>query len=191
MQELNRIHTEGGPVFVESIGLLEGDKDHTDHLGITTKAYGVVFDMKNKPKLSTYNARKAKEIGIDLKTATPEESKQVAIHLTKTMEKTLTKQVPNWNVLTATSKALVMDAKYNTGLTFKNLPKALEAYQKDGSVTNLKAVVKHSRRKAGGKNSKGMDNRVAKLLYKAGFIKHPNDARKLGLPLADVKGSFK
>ena len=174
-------------VFVDNLGKLEGDYDHVDHTGIKTKAYGVVYDMENKPKLSKMNQRAAKSLNIDLETATPEESKQVATKLLERMETQLSKAVPNWDKLDTSSRVLMIDAKYNTGITFKSLPVALEKYREDPSTDNLKKVLKEARRKAGGKYSKGMDNRVAKLAASLGLIKNPNDAKELGLPLTNVR----
>ena len=78
----------------------------------------------------------------------------------------------------------MLDAKFNTGKTFVNLPKVLEEYQKNPSEANLKNVGIEARRKAGGKYIKGMDNRVAKIMMDRGLIGTLEEARDYGLPLA-------
>lgn len=174
-------------LFTDVAGTVEGTKNHVDHLGIKTNAYGVVNDPINKPKLTAYNRKVAKKLGIDLDTATPAESKKVATAITQKISNTLAKQVPNWGKLTPESRVYVIDAKYNTGQTYKQLPKLLEQYQATPTPELLKKVGNAARRKAGGKNTKGMDNRVARIMVHQGLIKNIDEARKYGLPLASSK----
>ena len=174
-------------LFIDVTATLESTKNHVDHLGIKTNAYGVVNDPVNKPKLTAHNRKIAKSVGVDLDTATPEESKKVAVAIIQRISNTLSKTVPNWDKLTPESRVYMIDAKYNTGQTLKQLPKLLEQYQSNPTPELLKKVGAAARRKAGGKNTKGMDNRVARIMVHQGLIKTIDEARKYGLPLASSK----
>lgn len=177
-------HFSAGDSYTDTLAKLEGDKNHTDHLGIKTNAYGVVNDSKAHPSATRRNNKVAEGLGIDLKTATPGQSKEVAREIVNRIETKLQKTVPNWDTLSKNSQEFIIDAKFNTGDTFKNLPKALEKFQDNPNKETLKAVGASARRKAGGKHTKGMDNRVAKIMIKQGLIKTYEDARNAGLPLA-------
>ena len=50
---------------------------------------------------------------------------------------------------------------------------------------NLNNFAKELRRKAGGKNTKGMDNRVVRELQYSGLIKNSNSVKSF-LPLASI-----
>ena len=171
-------------VYTDILGKLEGVKDHVDHLGIGTKAYGVVNDPENHPTATERNQRVAQSLGINLDTSTPEETKEVAKKLVQLNEEVLANEVPNWPELTAQSRLFMIDAKYNTNQTFVDLPIALEKYQNNPTKANLKRIGTESRRKAKGVYSKGMDNRVAKIMKARGLINNIDEARDLGLPLA-------
>ena len=123
-------------------------------------------------------------IGINLDTSTPEETKEVAKKLVQLNEEVLANEVPNWPELTAQSRLFMLDTKYNTDQTFVRLPIALEEYQNNPTKANLKRIGAESRRKAEGVYSKGMDNRVAKIMKARGLINNIDEARDLGLPLA-------
>ena len=170
--------------YIKVLGLLEGVENHVDTVGIGTNAYGVVNDMANHPSATKTNRKIAKELGVDLDKATPEQSKQVAIKLIEKSEKHLAKKVPNWNKLNDSSKSFMIDFHYNGGTTAVALPIALEKYQDNPSESNLKKVGKESRRHADGKRTKGLDNRVARIMRHLGMIDTLREARKYGLPLA-------
>jgi hypothetical protein len=171
-------------LYADILGGLEGVTDHVDHLGIGTKAYGVVNDPDNQPETTQHNQTIARALNIDLTTAAPERSKLVARKIVQEHEQTLAREVPNWSALTPESRVFMLDAKYNTNQTFVDLPIALEEYQNNPTKANLKKVGTESRRKAGGVYSKGMDNRVAKIMKARGLINNIDEARDLGLPLA-------
>ncbi len=167
--------------IVDFIGVLEGTSDHVDHLGIKTKAYGLVNDIINNPSATRTNQQAAKSLGLDLDTATPEQSKQIAKAIFTSLEKQLRKELPNWDNLSDEGKALVLDAKYNTGVTYKKLAKAIEDYE-----SLLPAVVRQSRRLSNGSPHKGLDNRAARLLTQMRFLNNPMEAKDLGLSLTDI-----
>jgi len=194
--------TEGGglpPIIISSrsgavgrmvgfIGELEGTSDHVDNLGIATKAYGVVNDMANNPSATRQNRRVAESLGIDLDTATPEQSKQVAEAVFDSLAQGLERQLPNWNKLSDEGKALILDAKYNTGVTYRNLAKAVEAYESSDTKSRelLARVVRESRRLSEGAPHRGLDNRAARLLTEMGFLNNPMEAKDLGLSLTNA-----
>ncbi len=194
--------TEGGglpPIIISSrsgavgrmvgfINELEGTSDHVDHLGIATKAYGVVNDMANNPSATRQNRRVAESLGIDLDTATPEQSKQVAEAVFDSLAQGLERQLPNWSKLSDEGKALILDAKYNTGVTYRNLAKAVEAYESSDTKSRelLARVVRESRRLSEGAPHRGLDNRAARLLTEMRFLNNPMEAKELGLSLTNA-----
>ena len=166
------------------IGLLEGTKNHRDHLGIGTNAYGVVNDMNKNPTATRFNRKIAEDLGINLNTATPNENLRVAQEVLSRYEQQLATEVPNWEQLSPQGKALVLDAKYNTGVTYRKLPEAILRYEA-GDEAAIADVVRESRRLSNGKPHKGLDNRVARLLTKMGFITGEVEARTFGLSLTE------
>jgi len=180
------VASSGVDSFVTTLGNLEGTADHVDTVGIKTKAYGLVYDTKMNPAAAKANANAAKELGYDLVNATPEQSKEIAALVTQKMDSALSKELPNYSSLSPKAKALVLDGKYNTGETFKLLTNALEKYEADPSIENLKQVAIQSRRKEKGNYTTGMDNRVGRLMYLLGYVENPNDIKNLGLDKVDI-----
>ncbi len=170
--------------FVKTLSVTEGSKDHKDHLGIVTSAYGMVDDAKRLPGATRRNNNKAVKIyNKHLSSLTTPQKLVVAKAIVKDIITQLTKDISGFNKLDDTMKILVIDAKWNTGVNFKGLTKAGIKYNRHKSNKNLKEVGKQSRRKAGGKYLRGMDNRVAKLFKLLGLIKTTEEAKELGLPL--------
>lgn len=171
-------------LYTDILGTIEGVTDHADHLENVTKAYGVVNDPVRQPETTQINRRVAQSLGINLDTSIPEETKIVAKKLVQNTEDFLAENVPNWSELTAQSRVFMIDTKYNTPDLYTELPIALEEYQNNPTKANLKKVGTESRRKAGGVYSKGMDNRVARIMVAQRLINNIDEAADLGLPLA-------
>jgi len=178
---MSKVSSNAVNKIVNFIGVLEGTVDHVDHLGLTTKAYGLVNDMANNPSATITNRKAASSLGFELTSATPEQCKKIVEFIFNSLENQLSKELPNWSSLSDEGKVLVLDAKYNTGVTYKKLSKAIEDYEK-----LLAKVVRQSRRLSQGNFHKGLDNRAAKLLAHVGYIKDPMDAKNLGLDLTDI-----
>lgn len=188
---LNSSREDEAAVYTEALGALEGIENHTDTRGISTNAYGVVNDMKNHPSATKKNRAAAKSLGIDLDKAKPEQSKQVATYLVEKSAKYLAKKVPNWEKLNDMSKSFMLDFHYNGNIKAIKLPKALERYQQDPSQDNLTAIGREARRfetvNKKKRYTKGLDNRVAKLMKHFKLISKLDEAKKYGLPLASDK----
>ena len=89
----------------------------------------------------------------------------------------------SWEQLDSQYKLPLMSLAYNLGGTNagKQFTKVLTAAKEK----NLNNFAKELRRKAGGKNTKGMDNRVVRELQYSGLIKNSNSVKSF-LPLASI-----
>ena len=174
--------------FGETLFWTEGSTDHVDHLGIGTRAFGLVDDMKLGKGATVSNNAKAQSLyKKDLKDLTTDQKLGVARGRAGDMHKGLVKELGKAYVdLPANLQLLVLDAKWNTGVTYKDLTKALTSYAKNPTPENTASVVRQSRRLSEGKPHKGLDNRAAKLLAHSGIITDPSFAKDLGLDLTDL-----
>ena len=185
--------------FSEIIGLLEGEKDHIDTESkasddINTYAFGTVYDLKHSDK-EVRNTSKANNLvsnnlfGKDIDELNQDQKLTLAKGIANTHHQTLLKNKTigeAYNKLPPHLQLLVLDAKWNTGVTYKNLIKALTSYAKNKTPKNTASVVKQSRRLSGGKPHKGLDNRAATLLEHVGIIETVEEAKAYGLTKTDA-----
>ena len=154
---------------------LEGPEKHRDERGILTAGWGVVIDPK-QTKAYNRSKRVAEELGFDITNLKKNQYRPLAEAVVKDVDKDLQTELgEKYKNLSPLSKALVVDAKYHTGETYKKLTRALPKYEKNKSRENLKKVIADSRRTV--KNDKGkkvptagLDNRVVKLLFGLGYL---------------------
>lgn len=176
-------------MFRRDVGNLEGDSYHIDSQGIPTLAYGVALHL---PSNKAWADRERVKHGAGRYEDIPQEvCKAKAVELFMANEGILRANVPDYDNMTAKEKYLLLNARYNTGQTYKNLGKALidsrtsKNPHKDGT---LATIFSETRRKEGGINTKGMDNRALKELTNAGYYDpHNEQHRKVALqtlPLA-------
>ena len=166
-------------LFTNLLPRLEGThgKGSPDVVGINTVYHGLVNDMEKEKGATIRNQDISEKLGYgrDLSALKPDQalavSTDVARNLGNRIRKDLKeKQNIDFDSLSPASQTLLLDAKYNTDTTYEKLAKHLVEYEKSGSEKALKGIVKQSRRLANKKISKGLDNRVAKLLFSLGFI---------------------
>jgi hypothetical protein len=175
-------------LVADALPIMEGDTDHTDHLGINTSAYGLVDDLAKNPSATKRNNKVAKKLfGKKIKDLTSEEKRSVAVQILDNLDaklndyKDLETGEYTYRHLDPQHKSLVLDAKWHTGSTYKNLMSDALNHQYNPDEANTAAMTRESRRKAGGKNKKGLDNRVARLFDSVGM---PVDYNSI--PLSDM-----
>lgn len=202
-------------LFVNSLGKLEGKKNHKDHLGYQTGAYGVLIDER-KSNVFSKNYKIAKSVfGDDLteqefKDLTADEFKQVSEALFENnydvmKSKYNAKFGPEFfNKLGPGAISVLSDVTYNTGDTYYSLPKSLLKYQDNPTQANLDDVLRHNIRKEGvytdkdGKATKekrlrrhhGLDNRNVKSLLSAGVIDENADISALTTVYDNINNSM-
>ena len=164
----------GASTLAPILGILEGTRYHKDQKNIKTAPYGVVIDPK-RTAAYTKNKEVADRFGYDLNKLTKSQALVVASEVADDVSGNLGRELgTKYNKLSPQSQALVIDAKFNTGTTYKDLVNALTKYEKAPSNETLKDVIAESRRtvKEDGvtKTSVGQDNRVAKLIFSLGFL---------------------
>ena len=163
------------PDYMDILRRLEGPEKHRDERGILTAGWGVVIDPK-QTKAYNRSKRVAEELGFDITNLKKNQYRPLAEAVVKDVDKDLQTELgEKYKNLSPLSKALVVDAKYHTGETYKKLTRALPKYEKNKSRENLKKVIADSRRTV--KNDKGkkvptagLDNRVVKLLFGLGYL---------------------
>ena len=176
-------------MFRRDVGNLEGDSYHIDSQGIPTLAYGVALHLPSNKAWA--DGERVKHGAGRYQDIPQEVCKAKAVELFMANEGILRANIPDYDSMTAKEKYLLLNARYNTGQTFKNLGNALiggresKNPHKDGT---LATIFSETRRKEGGINTKGMDNRALKELTNAGYYDpHNEQHRKVALqtlPLA-------
>jgi GH24 family phage-related lysozyme (muramidase) len=86
----------------------------------------------------------------------------------------------DWDGLPSWHRAILTDLAFNVGY--------LTEWTKVFRATSPREVLLEARRREGGKHTKGMDNRVARIGLKLGLISSDAEARELGLKLARLTG---
>ena len=179
--------------FTTSLGVSEGVVHHEDGKGIKTTPYGLVIDKVKGPAAYANNKAAADELGIVLdENITPEDSLKVASRVAQKFSKGLEKAIPAYKDITPKAQSIVLDAKYNTNVDYKDLTAALKNFEETGDEKYRKLIVKESRRmwtpegETEKEYSAGLDNRVAKLLHAKGYIKSLKEAKEFGLALANT-----
>lgn len=84
----------------------------------------------------------------------------------------------DWDLMPEWHKAIVTDVAFNTG--------DVSGWTKVFTNKHPLAVLREARRTEGKKNTKGMDNRVARIGLSLGIISSVEQARRIGLKLADL-----
>lgn len=191
--------------LVESMLVLnewtEGREEHTDNTadGIRTSAYGVVIDPNLDPKSAAgkafiRNKRVAEQLGYDIEELTNEQAREVAGTIIEEDTLKLSKQIDGWEDLDMPYKLFLMDAKFNTGATYKQFAKQALKYQDDPTEDNLRALIKQSTRKQQiekgqpSVRTEGLDNRSTKILLAGGILENEDQAREMGLTLTTRTG---
>jgi hypothetical protein len=157
--------------------------------GLWTMAYGIVNDPRMPA--TTYNTNVAKRLFPEINNLDElqvDQLKQVATQLLREKEKKLgqrntlvetgprkgqrknleelvreDERVAEYNQLAPRHRALVLDAYWNTGKSFPKLTRNALNHQSNPTDENKKGITKESRRLDGGKNTRGMDNRVVRV----------------------------
>lgn len=179
---------DSGPDAVDTllplIAGLEGATRGRDIRGIQTEALGLVNDPINQPTTTRNNNAVAMEMfDRPLNQLTLEEKGDVVYAIFQDLdakledyEDPITKE-KTYNYLSPKYKALVLDAKFNTGTTYKKLMKAALRHQNNPSAENLAAMTQESRRKVKENGVKvnhfGLDNRVRNLFHGVGLEADP------------------
>ena len=176
--------------FVDLLPLTEGSDTeyYTDSQGYRTAPYGVLADPA---KSSAYKRNKqvASSLGYDIDSLTTAQAREVAIKLAEDLNSELSKAVPGYDDLPTEYQVFMLDAKFNTGDTYKNFAKKAAAYEASGSEKDFKALIAESTRKEGGKRTEGMDNRSAKVLLATGIAPSLESLQRAGLTKASEKAA--
>lgn len=176
--------------FVDLLPLTEGSdaEYYTDSQGYRTAPYGVLADPA---KSSAYKRNKqvASSLGYDIDSLTTAQAREVAIKLAEDLNSELSKAVPGYDDLPTEYQVFMLDAKFNTGDTYKNFAKKAAAYEASGSEKDFKALIAESTRKEGGKRTEGMDNRSAKVLLATGIAPSLESLQRAGLTKASEKAA--
>lgn len=176
--------------FVDLLPLTEGSdaEYYTDSQGYRTAPYGVLADPA---KSSAYKRNKevASALGYDIDSLTASQAREVAIKLAEDLNSELSKSVPGYDDLPSEYQVFMLDAKFNTGDTYKNFAKKAAAYEASGSEQDFKALIAESTRKEGGKRTEGMDNRSAKVLLATGIAPSLESLQRAGLTKASEKAA--
>ena len=176
--------------FVDLLPLTEGSdaEYYRDSQGYLTAPYGVVADPA---ETSTYKRNKqvASSLGYDIDSLTVPQAREVAIKLAEELNSELSKSVPGYDDLPSEYQVFMLDAKFNTGDTYKKFAKQAAAYEASGSEKDFKALIAESTRKEGGKRTEGMDNRSAKVLLATGIAPSLESLQRAGLTKASEKAA--
>lgn len=172
--------------ILDSLSSDEGVTVHKDERDILTGPYGVVI----QPNTDAYAANKeiAKSLGIETLNKDTSVSNFARI-ATKKFELDgikLREVYPEYGSLNPEFQYVLQDTHFNTGSKYPTLAKRLLEFQNNPTATNKKRVIKESRRTIDGTPSRGLDNRTAKVLARAGIIVSTNEATTNRLKLATV-----
>lgn len=172
--------------ILDSLSSDEGITVHKDERNILTGPYGVVI----QPNTDAYAANQAiaKSLGIETlnKDTSVEDFARIATKKFELDGIKLTEVYPEYNSLSPEFQYVLQDTHFNTGSKYPTLAKRLLEFQNNPTEANKKKVIKESRRTIDGKPSRGLDNRTAKVLARAGIIVSTNEATTNRLKLATV-----
>lgn len=176
--------------FVDLLPLTEGSDTeyYTDSQGYRTAPYGVLADPA-KSAAYKRNKQVASSLGYDIDSLTTAQAREVAIKLAEDLNSELSKVVPGYDDLPTEYQVFMLDAKFNTGDTYKNFAKKAAAYEASGSEKDFKALIAESTRKEGGQRTEGMDNRSAKVLLATGIAPSLESLQRAGLTKASEKAA--
>lgn len=157
--------------FVDNIGGLEGDHEHTDSQGILTTAYGINLEIPEYKQWQD-DAIKANDGKPLDKTVYLTKAAEIFLSYEKDYRAVMGDKA--YDSLPTEQKFALHSARYNTGDIYKSQSQALMKYNIDPSMANRKSVIKQSRRteKVSGRKAYtvGMDNRSLKELQIAGIV---------------------
>jgi len=172
--------------ILDSLSSDEGTTVHKDERDILTGPYGVVI----QPNTDAYAANQAiaKSLGIETlnKDTSVEDFARIATKKFELDGIKLTEVYPEYNSLNPEFQYVLQDTHFNTGSKYPTLAKRLLEFQNNPTDANKKKVIKESRRTIDGKPSRGLDNRTAKVLARAGIIVSTDEATTNRLKLATV-----
>ena len=172
--------------ILDSLSSDEGTTVHKDERDILTGPYGVVI----QPDTDAYAANQAiaKSLGIETlnKDTSVADFARIATKKFELDGIKLREVYPEYNSLNPEFQYVLQDTHFNTGSKYPTLAKRLLEFQNNPTATNKKRVIKESRRTIDGKPSRGLDNRTAKVLARAGIIVSTNEATTNRLKLATV-----
>ena len=172
--------------ILDSLSSDEGTTVHKDERNILTGPYGVVI----QPNTDAYAANQAiaKSLGIETlnKDTSVEDFARIATKKFELDGIKLTEVYPEYNSLSPQFQYVLQDTHFNTGSKYPTLAKRLLEFQNNPTDANKKRVIKESRRTIDGKPSRGLDNRTAKVLARAGIIVSTDEATTNRLKLATV-----
>jgi hypothetical protein len=172
--------------ILDSLSSDEGITVHKDERDILTGPYGVVI----QPDTDAYAANQAiaKSLGIETlnKDTSVADFARIATKKFELDGIKLTEVYPEYNSLKPEFQYVLQDTHFNTGSKYPTLAKRLLEFQNNPTDANKKRVIKESRRTIDGKPSRGLDNRTAKVLARAGIIVSTNEATTNRLKLATV-----
>ena len=172
--------------ILDSLSSDEGTTAHKDERNILTGPYGVVI----QPNTDAYAANQAiaKSLGIETlnKDTSVEDFAKIATKKFELDGIKLTEVYPEYESLNPEFQYVLQDTHFNTGEKYPTLAKRLLEFQNNPTATNKKKVIKESRRTIDGKPSRGLDNRTAKVLARAGIIVSTNEATTNRLKLTTV-----
>jgi len=182
-------------MFRRDVGNLEGDHFHDDTQKIPTLPYGIALHL---PSNKAWADRERVKHGAGRYQDIPKEvCKEKAVELFMANEGILRANVPDYDNMTAKEKYLLLNARYNTGQTYKDLGKALiggresKNPHKDGTLSEIYHQTRRTEKDKDGKtpiHTRGMDNRALKELTNSGYYDpHNEQHRKVALqtlPLA-------
>tara|TARA_R100000278_G_scaffold33646_1_gene30512 strand:+ start:2631 stop:5135 length:2505 start_codon:yes stop_codon:yes gene_type:complete len=172
--------------ILDSLSSDEGTTVHKDERDILTGPYGVVI----QPNTDAYAANQAiaKSLGIETlnKDTSVEDFARIATKKFELDGIKLTEVYPEYNSLKPEFQYVLQDTHFNTGSKYPTLAKRLLEFQNNPTDANKKRVIKESRRTIDGKPSRGLDNRTAKVLARAGIIVSTDEATTNRLKLATV-----
>jgi len=172
--------------ILDSLSSDEGTTVHKDERDILTGPYGVVI----QPNTDAYAANQAiaKSLGIETlnKDTSVEDFARIATKKFELDGIKLTEVYPEYASLNPEFQYVLQDTHFNTGEEYPTLAKRLLEFQNNPTDANKKRVIKESRRTIDGKPNRGLDNRTAKVLARAGIIVSTNEATTNRLKLATV-----
>ena len=172
--------------ILDSLSSDEGITVHKDERDILTGPYGVVI----QPNTDAFAANQAiaKSLGIETlnKDTSVADFARIATKKFELDGIKLTEVYPEYNSLNPEFQYVLQDTHFNTGEKYPTLAKRLLEFQNNPTDANKKRVIKESRRTINGRPSRGLDNRTAKVLARAGIIVSTDEATTNRLKLANV-----
>lgn len=171
---------------LDLLGKLEGDYIHFDLNEYLTSPYGLILE-KNHPAYAR-NAQMAKNINLELHEGlTLSDYKDIAEERLRNDLNRLKRDLSEdtWDNLSIEAKAVLLDFKYHTDVTYSEFAQKAIQYEADPTRSNLLELVSESYRYFRGNRTDGLDNRTVSVLYEHGYIDSIQEGISLGLVKAN------